>query len=1675
MTIMQSRGLNADVEHTLKELGYPSRMARKDLWTKPRVALGISKPESSCLEVVYWKGCPRSVVACGVPPKVVLDYMTGPAFSQPPPVALVFDNSGYVETFKCQGNQFHAVTAAPDWERTLTELPGRISPTQAATVIQEVAEGHRQWFKNPLSERVVGVLPRIFPEGTVALYELLQNAADSDASRAAFRLESDTLLFLHDGNPFTENDVEAISFVNSSTKPVGTIGFMGIGFKAAFEISDQPEIHSPPFCFRFDRHQDGGELFPMPIDCHHSSSEGYSTIFRFPLKDEARNLIVEELARFDGRPLLYIGANLRRITTPNDDFHLRHVRTVGEVKILEILESGSNSRTEYAVFSRELELSSAALKEFSHDRKLDRDRKLDLSQWEGRKQRVSIAIPLVKGIPDATRFGHLQVYLPTDVRLPIAFDVQGNFLVDASRKALRHASGPWNQEHFRILPLLVADLLEWAKAQAPDDSNWANWYDFIPDWQKLEEFIGLQAVDGDEEDSINDLGSAFAEELVKRKLIPAIDNQGSLLFVAPDDATSVDQSLREVLSERELSRLSGLSVISPELSELAKERLAECLEEFGHFKFKSSLAGAEWTDHIEAFSQGVATRQGRRQLAKILAYLEKNWRSYQDNFARCTILLTQTGVLRAALEKHNDRKVHTLPDGTISFSEQELKDHYDIVHQRFRSELNRPSEISLEPDITRDAVKALERVAPTLDSGTIATDIILPLFQGESWKKIPDGDLIRYTKFLMQNRQETRAAIERSDFKVKVRGSSRLYLPPSQTYFGKGYTNDGELLDRLCADAEGVHSLSDDYLPQADGTKEDWIEFFSGLGVTDKPRVHTSSRQIYEGNLDELRTLTEETERNHLALRASDYKGLKAWQYTLNDFELDPPILETIRNLYTQKPPRWKDRLGCFAELLEAGWAEYGNKTRKVLRYARHYSSYVHKERVTALTTLGRFLRDESWLPVVDDLLSTRRPPELVLNTQENRRLADKETPLCYCYFEDPGLISFLNIQKHPPKTTPLLRLQYAVERQEDDLNEFEKLYTDLADYPDFDNTTLRERFRDAPLIFAPDHNCKYITSKEAVYANRTRLAPRMAAIKNAYSELEGFFTELLDVPTTESLEHYIEFLRDYVWKTRPSIADNLRSAIVSCYRKLFYHLNETEEEDRAEALSSLRIQLRSPTLVFCGNLGWVDTTKTTVLYPDTPAYEGLLIDRPEIAIESHLKRLDRPISEIRPLLDALNVRPISEAIRRLPEIDSDGPHPQSVEFGQRLSLLVRKAVAIVEREQAKTESTSRNVDLFLHEWRARSEGLFRDVRFFEASQIKVRDVLEADATQLREMQRGAYVSAERGHLKVYISDDILAVFDEIADQMRDILRLDLLSAGLRDEIASLVQSNLARLEDQQFEVLLSQRLREKGFAVEEDEELQRILQAATQGLEATVQADRTEYVQEQEPGSENTSPSTSVLGGGSSGSNSETLQLPPKAITPEEILEQLPKFDETSYGSDRVCDLSDESHWQVTTKQPGLAEGSVGGSAGRGNFSNAQAYRDAYGKRGEQWVVELERRTLIDAGKPDLAEQVLHKSDTHEGSPWDIESFEKFCPHRPILIEVKSTPDADNFEVDISVEQIRAALGSTRTYYLYRVVEVHTKKPTAHIYHFKEILPQLQLSATHVSVTLPRPDRSEQ
>ena len=1656
---MQPTDFDTCVERALRQLGYPPEVDRKDLWSTPRAPLGVPNRESGCIKVAYFEGLPRAVVSFGIRPKDLLDYVTGPEFSRPPSVALAFDDAGEAKVFTREADQFREASVAPNWKQTLVETPGCISPSQAKRVIEAVADSNREWFQDSRSKKVVGVLPRIFPEGTVVLYELLQNASDSGATEAAFHLESDALLFSHDGFPFTENDVDAISFVNSSTKPLGAIGFMGIGFKAAYEISDQPEVHSPPFCFKFDGRQEGGELLPIPTDCTHASIDEHSTLFKFPLKEGAKTLIAGEFERFDGRTLLYIGDNLRRIKTPRDDFRLREVKSEGQVKILEV--SDSESQKQYALFSRELEPSLAAMQEFATNRNIE------FSQLEGRKQRISIATPMDNGVPDATLSGRLQVYLPTDVELPLGFDVQGNFLVGASRKELRRKSGPWNQEHFRVLPLLMADVLEWGKSQASFTSSWATWYDLIPDWRELEKQIGPYT---DEGPGISP-STTFAEELSRRQLIPAIDNQGLEVFAQPEDVSSVGSDLQTVLSASEIARLSSSLAISPSLSEMAKERLGDYVKEFGLTRFKASIEDPKWEQHIDAFSDGVYSREGRRQLAKVLAYLEQKLPIQPEYLRHCNVILTHDRKLRAPQEE-NAPVVRTLPDGDISFPTEELLARYDIVHQRFRRELNRPGDMNLDPIITRAAVRMLNRIAPVLDPVRIAEEIILPLFGEGRWQQIPDERLHRYTSFLMQHSRETMGVVKNSkSFRVKVRGASRQYISPSRTYFGREYSLDGGRLDGLCANAEGVNFLSSEYLEPADEAGDNWLKFFSELGVTAYPRVQISTRQIHEMQLDELRKETGEPRRTRIYLRASYISGIKGSHYALDDFKLDPPILQLIRKLYSEKPPGWKNRLGYFAELLEAGWTGYENKLNKKLRYARLWSSNVLNEQVSALSSFAKFLKEESWLPVFDDISISRRPSELVLNTEDNRKLASKETPLAYCAFNVRSLTTFLEIKETPPETTPLLRLQFAVEQQEDDREVFRKLYAELANDPSLHTETIRKEFRDSRLIFVPGHDPSYITSKEAVYSSRTRLAPHLIAIGDIYPDIEEFFTETLGIPDEEDLDHFIEFLRDYAWKSRPRITDNLRSSIESCYRRFFNHLNETEDETREGALDLLKKRLGSPTRVFCGTAdGWVDTSEARVLYPDTAAYEVLLADIPGVATESHLKRLAQPLSEIRPLLNVLNVEPVSEAVRQVPKIGSVKAHPQSEELGEHLSLLVRKAVAMVERERVNTESASRNVTSFLRVWEEHSKTIFRDVRFHESSPIHVRFELVADGTPLHEVQWGAYVSEGSDHLDIHISDDLIDVFDVIADQLRDTLRLDLLPSSLREEIGNLLLSNLVRLGSPQFGVHLNQRLREKGFPVEEDEERRRIMEFATRDIEAMTKGDAEENTPETESGAGGPSGFGSQEGGSDSPNKGGTDPTPPKTPTPEEILANLPEFDDKGFGSERVVDLSGTSHWENQTTQPGSKQGAGGGFGGPGSFKTTQAHRDAYGRRGEKWVVEWEKRALTEAGRPDLAELVRHRSEVNEGSPWDIESFEKFPPHKQIYLEVKSTPAADNFEIHMSGEQITIGLDPLRRYYIYRVLEVHTSKPSAYIYDFKKISGEVEYRATNVAVTLPLP-----
>lgn len=110
----------------------------------------------------------------------------------------------------------------------------------------------------------------IYTEPERFVYELLQNAVDAstdtenDSLNILIRVEGDRFIFMHNGKPFTEKDVEGISDVGNGTKLNDSkkIGYKGIGFKSVFMPSvERVAIISGEFCFEFNKEKAFGYCF----------------------------------------------------------------------------------------------------------------------------------------------------------------------------------------------------------------------------------------------------------------------------------------------------------------------------------------------------------------------------------------------------------------------------------------------------------------------------------------------------------------------------------------------------------------------------------------------------------------------------------------------------------------------------------------------------------------------------------------------------------------------------------------------------------------------------------------------------------------------------------------------------------------------------------------------------------------------------------------------------------------------------------------------------------------------------------------------------------------------------------------------------------------------------------------------------------------------------------------------------------------------------------------------------------------------------------------------------------------------------------------------------------------------------------------------------------------------
>jgi hypothetical protein len=102
------------------------------------------------------------------------------------------------------------------------------------------------------------LLELIYVEPGQFVLEFLQNAEDAllEAGRTGYfevELYGDKVIISNNGKPLDEKDLESLCAIASWKKPaLGYKGFIGIGWKSVYEVSNHVEVCSAGICFEFN-------------------------------------------------------------------------------------------------------------------------------------------------------------------------------------------------------------------------------------------------------------------------------------------------------------------------------------------------------------------------------------------------------------------------------------------------------------------------------------------------------------------------------------------------------------------------------------------------------------------------------------------------------------------------------------------------------------------------------------------------------------------------------------------------------------------------------------------------------------------------------------------------------------------------------------------------------------------------------------------------------------------------------------------------------------------------------------------------------------------------------------------------------------------------------------------------------------------------------------------------------------------------------------------------------------------------------------------------------------------------------------------------------------------------------------------------------------------------------
>lgn len=711
-----------------------------------------------------------------------------------------------------------------EWQPRSTEsqISGEVMARRQFNPKQLIDEIRREWRVEELVEgggdNYVELARNTLPLLTQELYEshihflseLIQNADDNAYPKGVtpsltVTADENGYIIINNELGFEPKHVRAICSAGKSTKADRKqeyTGEKGIGFKAVFQVTDRPEIHSNGYHFCFDRTLYGGLGSIIPEWIEGEDDEQPGTRIVLPARDG------------------YIDLNFAKHLQPEILLFLRRLRHV-ELKDVVWQRCVSLTRSDKDGVVR--------VREYAQDDyKPERNREAEHHFWSCRRRvdmrdieeprrrtitatEVAVALPLDNnGEVVANRDRRIFAFLPVRPS-SLRFLVHADFVLSTSRDTIREDL-PWNGRLRDALGECLADAILSCRGMPG------------PGATALRVLVEPERI---RDDFLEPILAQALDKLKSSESIPTVGGQ----WVRPDDAMAPDpDGLWRLVREQDALALLGRHYVQPNVSGIGTALKLLGVRAFSVSDLIACFEDEEWR------KRGTVKWFARLYVALACAKLSKS--DFED-LRGIPILRLRNGRL-------------TAPDDDTVFIDLDQQTEYG-----FEDDLS-----LIDPQVLRAVPKAAQsevrefftnlgvRSARPVD---IIDAHVVPIHERDAWRFVPAEVLIGHLHYVRDHLPEYReqkgneehvtnclASLRiRTDTKT---GSSLRYALAEDLYVGPEYDTRYDLRSVL-GEQSGNGFVSADYLtrghPDGDeAARSAWRKLFISIGADEFPPIY---------------------------------------------------------------------------------------------------------------------------------------------------------------------------------------------------------------------------------------------------------------------------------------------------------------------------------------------------------------------------------------------------------------------------------------------------------------------------------------------------------------------------------------------------------------------------------------------------------------------------------------------------------------------------------------------------------------------------------------------------------------------------------------------------------------------------------------------------------------------